>query len=238
MKRLGFVLLASVGLASLAQAADLPTHKTVEAAPAKPNCYASLWDWLNTSANDCPLTYAGFTLYGTVDLGYGYQDWGVPRSPSADKVYYGIQKGSYEHIWQATYAGLSSNVLGVKMKQDLAPIGLAGWSLIGVAEAGFNPYSGMFLNPPRSLADNNLAATNGTITIVDGKGKKHTYTGFYQTANFDSSRNGSWWNSQAFIGLSNPTWGTLTFGRTNSLSFDLVAAYDPLSASTAFSLLG
>jgi hypothetical protein len=28
--------------------------------------------------------------------------------------------------------------------------------VIGLVEAGINPYSGMFLNSPRSLADNNV----------------------------------------------------------------------------------
>src|SRR5271157_1202265 len=72
MKRLGVVLLATVGLASLAQAADLPTQKAPAAAPAKPDCWSSFWNWLNASASDCPLTYAGITLYGTLDVGAGY----------------------------------------------------------------------------------------------------------------------------------------------------------------------
>ncbi len=78
MKRLGIVLAATIGLAGLAQAADLPTKK--EAAPAAaPNCYASFWTWLNSSASDCPLSYYGITLYGTLDVNYGYQEWGAPR---------------------------------------------------------------------------------------------------------------------------------------------------------------
>ncbi len=44
--------------------------------------------------DDCPLTYAGVTLYGNVDGGYGYETHGVPGSPSADKVNYAIQKNS------------------------------------------------------------------------------------------------------------------------------------------------
>ena len=78
MKRLGLALLATVGLASLAQAADLPTTKAPAAAP-KPNCYASFWTWLNTSASDCPIGAYGITLYGTLDVNYGYQEWGAPR---------------------------------------------------------------------------------------------------------------------------------------------------------------
>ena len=108
------------------------------------------------------------------------------------------------------------------MKEDLARVGLPGWSLIGVLEAGVNPYSGMFFSGPRSLADNN-ARPAGTAP--------------FQNANFDGSRAGQWDNSQGYLGISNPVYGTLTFGRTNSLALDVTSAYDPV-ASTAFSTLG
>ncbi len=97
MKAFGAVLLATVGLASLAHAADLPTTKAP--APA-PNCWASFWDWLNSSSYDCPLTYAGFTLYGSLDLGVGYFSEGAPFNPSSDKLPYGIQKYSNGSRWQ------------------------------------------------------------------------------------------------------------------------------------------
>ena len=221
MKRPAFLLLAAAGLASLAQAADLPTKKEVVPAP-KPNCWGSFWTWLNSSADDCPIGAYGITLYGTVDVGLGYQSWGATFNPSADKNNYGIQKSGHQSLWLPTYNGLSSSVLGLKMKEDLAPLGLTGWSLVGVLEAGINPYSGMFLNPPRSLADQNTSPANKFP---------------WQTSNFDSSRNGSWMNSQGYFGVSNKVWGTLTFGRTNSLSFDTQNKYDPLN-STAFSLIG
>jgi predicted porin len=235
MKKLGLSLAVAIA-AGAAHAADLPTTKAPAPAPA-PNCFATFWSWLNSSASDCPLSYAGITFYGTFDMGYGYQEWGVPRSPSADKVNYGIQKNAFEHIWQPTYAGLSSNVLGLKMKEDLAPLGLTGWSLVGVLEAGFNPYSGMPLNPPRSLADMNTTANTGKTAVTFGKKTVNSYFQ-YQRANFDSSRNGSWDNSQGYVGVSNKTWGTLTFGRTNSLAFDAMGPYDPMSQSQAFALIG
>ena len=121
MKRFGLVLLATVGLASLAQAADLPTKKAVEAP--KPNCWASVWTWLNTSADDCPISAYGITLYGTLDVGLGYESWGTTLNPSADKNNYGIQKSGHGGIWLPTYNGLSSSVIGLKMKEDLAPLG-------------------------------------------------------------------------------------------------------------------
>ncbi len=221
MKRFGLFLLATVGLASLAQAADVPTTKA-PAAAAAPNCWASLWDWLNSSSFDCPISAYGITLYGSLDLNAAYLSEGVGSSPSADKLNYGIQKSAYASRWMAGYNGLSTSVLGLAMKEDLGPVGAPGWSLIGVLEAGINPYSGMFANGPRSLADNNSRPA--------GKSP-------WQTSNFDGSRAGQWDNSQGYIGVSHPLYGALTFGRTNSLAFDVETAYDP-AASIAFSMLG
>jgi predicted porin len=217
MKTLGAALLAIAGLTSLAEAADLPTKKSSEGPPTA-NCYAGFWDWLNASASDCPLSYAGFTLYGTLDLGVGYFSQGSTFTPSSDKLVYGIQKYSTESRWQPTYNALSTSVVGVKMQENLA----YGWSLIGLVEAGVNPYSGMLDNQPRTLVVNNARPS--------GKWP-------FQTSNFDGSRAGQWDNSQGFIGFSNPVYGSITFGRTNSLAFDALSAYDPVT-SIAFSPLG
>ena len=218
MKRLGVVLLATVGLAAVAQAADLPTTKAPAAAP-PPNCWSSFWNWLNASASDCPLSAYGVTLYGTLDVDGTYLSQGAARSPSADKLFYGIQKAANGPHYLLGYNGLSTSVVGLKMKEDILPYG---WSLIGVLEAGVNPTSGMFFNGPRSLADNNFRPAN---------------TFPFQTTNLDSSRAGQWDNSQAYIGVSNNTWGALTFGRTNSLALDQLISYDPVN-SVAFSLIG
>jgi predicted porin len=219
MKKLGIAIIAA-GIASFAHAADLPTTKAPE--KAKPNCFASFWTWFNASASDCPLSAYGITLYGTLDLNATYLHEGVDKSPAADKVNYSIQKNAFESKWLAGYNGLSTSVIGLKMKEDLARVGLPGWSLIGVLEAGVNPYSGMFDNGPRSLAYNN-ARPAGTFP--------------FQNTNFDGSRAGQWDNSQGYLGISNPVYGTLTFGRTNSLALDVTSAYDPV-ASSAFSSIG
>jgi len=142
-------LLAAAGFIGLAQAADLPTTKAPEAAKTSPNCWASVWDWLNASASDCPLSAYGITLYGTLDLNATYLHEGVEKSPAADKVNCGIQRNAYESKWLAGYNGLSTSVIGLKMKEDLGRLGRQDWSLIGVLEAGVNPYSGMFFNGPR-----------------------------------------------------------------------------------------
>lgn len=215
MKRLAVVLLATVAAAASAAGADLGTSAAAQQPRSSSDCFSSLWTYLNASISDCPLTYAGITLYGTLDGGYGYETHGVPGNPSADKVNYAISRNSNETHWLWSPNALSTSVIGLKMKEAIG----AGWSLIGVAEAGFNPYSGMLINGPRSRADNNV----------------NTFAN--QTANYDSSRAGQWDNSQGYIGLSHPVYGTLTFGRTNSLTQDAQGAYDPV-ASSAFSLIG
>ena len=191
---LAILIAASTGVA---HSADLTAAK----APA-PNCWASVWTWLNSSATDCPISAYGITLYGALDVGYGYQEWGAPRSPNPDKLQYGIRSNAYEHIWQATYSNLSADVIGLKMKEDLARIGLPGWSLIGVLEAGINPYSGMFFNGPRSLADANTTSNTGLIAI---NGRNY-YFNFQKTnLDFESRRivgqfPGIRWTQQSDLG--------------------------------------
>ncbi len=215
MKKLAAVFLATLGSARFAFGADLGTSAAPAQPKSPPDCFTSLWTYLNASVSDCPLTYGGVTLYGTLDGGYGYETHGVPGNPSAANVNYAISRNSNDTHWLWTPNALSTSVIGLKMKEAIG----TGWSVIGVVEAGFNPYSGMLINGPRSRADNNVNAFAN------------------QTANYDSSRAGQWDNSQGYIGLSNPVYGTLTFGRTNSLTQDAQGAYDPV-ASTAFSSIG
>jgi predicted porin len=215
MKR-RIVVLTTVGVASFAHAADLAPASAPGQAASSPTCYASLWDWLNTSISDCPLSYAGFTFYGTFDIGFGYNTAGVPYGNSYDKgVYYGIEKASRSARWSFFPNAQSISVIGLKMEEPI----VSDWFLIGAVELGYNPLSWMLTNGPRSLTDNNL----NTLA--------------HQTANGDSSRAGQWDNSQAFVGISNKTYGTLSFGRLNALSADVISTYDPIR-SNAFSLLG
>ena len=110
------------------------------------------------------LTALRFTA--TLDVNATYLHEGVGYSPSADKVNYSIQKNAYESRWLAGYNGLSTSVVGLKMKEDLGRVGLPVGRSIGVLEAGVNPYSGMFYNGPRSLADNNVRPA-GTLSLAE-----------------------------------------------------------------------
>jgi predicted porin len=214
-KRFLTISILALVFGGTAGAADIPT-KAPDAPPsAAPSCFSSFWDYMNASVRDCPLRYGPITLYGTLDGGYGYELWGAPVGQNADKPNYAIQRSSGNTHWLWSPNGLSTSTIGLRLAQPLSD----GWEVIGVAEAGFNPYSMRLINGPQSLADNNL------------------FTPINQTTHFDSARAGQWDNGQGFIGASNSAYGTLTFGRTTLLSQSALGTYDPV-ASVAFSQIG
>ena len=224
MKKLGVALAIAIASVGAARAADLPTKK--QAPPAPPvNCYASIWSWLNSTAADCPLSYGPFTVYGTLDGGLGWESHGAGYNAAWNNgVSNIVTKQSSPHSqWLWTPNGLSQSVVGIKMSLPLPWLSgpfLSGWSLVGTAETGFNPFYGYLADAQRSQVQNNGRA------LVQ------------QNANADSSRTGQWDNSQAFIGLSNPAYGTLTGGRVYTLSLDAINSYDPMGGSYAFSPIG
>jgi hypothetical protein len=128
-------LAATMAFAGAARAADAqaqPLHGP------PPNCFDSFYDFFNSSPADCPLSYAGFTLYATIDAGVGFETNGAPFNGSfgpADA--YLISKATNGSRWLLSPNALSSSVLGLKMSEPLG----GGWSLIGDVEFGFDPYS-------------------------------------------------------------------------------------------------
>jgi len=210
------VLVAVVSAASVsaASAADLPTTK---GAPAVPKGPASCGGPLDFFTTDCTLSYWGITFYGIVDLGVGWESHGTPLNRNiitgVDEL---VQKTSNKPMWLPTPGGLGQSSLGVKAKEEILP----NWYIVGDLSFGFDPYTLSLANGPRSFLDNN------GIPLVN------------QTANNDSSRAGQFYNGIGYVGISNPTFGTLTFGRQNSLTLDGLSEYDPMGLSYAFSVLG
>jgi predicted porin len=198
-----------------ANAADIPTKAPPPAAaPATPASCGSLWDFIATA---CPLTWYGITVYGTVDVGGGWLSHGTPFSgtspPSQD---YLIQKNSNRPLWGGAPNAMSNSNIGIKGTEQIAP----GWSFVFAVQAGFNPYSWNLSNGPGSIAQNiNVPLTS-------------------QNALADSSRAGQFFNDLGYVGVSSPTYGTLTVFRQNSLTLDGVLAYDPMAGSYAFSPIG
>jgi predicted porin len=165
------------------------------------------------------LTSHGVTVYGAIDLAYAYQTNGAPLSTA---FYTGLQynmfgsRSSRKQISSITNNALSQSFIGVKIEEALG----GGWTAIGNLDTGFNPVGGELSDACASLARNNGKALAEQNTAADG------------------SRCGQFLNGQAYGGVSNATFGTLTAGRQNTLDLDLMTKYDPMAMSYAFSLIG
>jgi predicted porin len=216
MRKLGVALAMTIAAVGAAHAADLlPTTKP--APPLPPNCFSSIWAYMDSTAADCPLSWGPFTFYATLDLGLAYESNGAAYSPTQPNgVGSFVNKQAYGSKWLWSPNNLSQSVIGIKMSQPLA----YGWSLVGTAETGFQPLSFNLANGQRSQVQNN--------------GKAQLLQGF----NADSGRSGQWDNSQGFIGISNPAYGTLVGGRVNTLGLDGLISYDVMSSAYAFSPFG
>ncbi len=168
------------------------------------------------AAPDESLTWHGITLYGIVDIGLQNQSHGAPINDyfpagSADIV----QKNSNHSITGLTPSNLSQSRIGIQGSEPL----VGDWKGVFKLETYFNPQSGDISDALKSLAQNN------------GRSPAN------QTTNLDSSIGGQTFQ-QSFAGFSSKTYGTVTFGRQNTVLADGVAKYDPNFASQAFSLIG
>jgi predicted porin len=209
--------LASSAYASGASADDIMTTKAApamtEKAPLLPATCGSLEDFVVTN---CPLTWNGITVYGTIDGGVTWRSHGAPfNGTSAVGVDYLVQKYSNRPRWDQAPNGLSQSNIGIKGNEPFAP----GWAFIFDLQAGFDPYSLQLANGPHSVAQ------NAGVPLTS------------QSSGADSSRAGQFYNSVGYLGVSSP-YGTLTVFRQNSLTLDAVFAYDPMGASYAFSPIG
>src|SRR5882757_10054714 len=212
----GIVLaVAGASCAVDAWAADTMPVKTPPAAAASaPKTCTDGWSFI---ATNCQLTWRGITVYGAIDAGFGWQSHGAPWDPrSAVGASYLIQKQNNLALWGPAPNALTNSFIGIKGTE---PIG-GNVSVVFALDAGFDPYSLQFSNGPGSIA-----ASNGVPQNL-------------QSSYSDSSRAGQWYNGQGYVGVSSPTYGTLTVFRQNSLTLDAVFDYDPFGASYAFSPIG
>jgi predicted porin len=224
MRKFGVVAAMILGIAGAVCTADAwadsimatkaPLPAVAPASLPPPVPCGTLWDFVATA---CTLTWSGITVYGTIDVGGGWQSHGASFSPtSAMGASYLIQKMNRTPMWGLAPNALTNSNIGVKGNEPIGP----GWSFVFDVEAGFDPYSLRFSNGPGSLFEDINVPLN------------------QQNTNADSSRAGQWFNSVGYVGVSSPNYGTLTVFRQNALTLDAVFAYDPMGASYAFSPLG
>jgi predicted porin len=219
VKNFGKILLAStaaIALCGAAQAADLPVY-TKAPPPLTPAPLVSCTSAVQFFVTDCPLTYYGITVYGTIDVGGGWESHGAPFNGNFPTGVSELinKQNRRTSMWLATPNGLSQSNIGIKGKEAIT----SGLDFVFDLNFGFDPYSLSSADAPASLRSN-----NGVPLAL-------------QNTNADSSRAGQFYNGVGYAGFSS-AYGTLTFGRQNSLNLDGVNAYDPMGGSYAFSVIG
>jgi predicted porin len=166
------------------------------------------------------LSLGGVTLFATVDVGYAFQSKGVPLSSQylggLEYQAFTTTRNFAGSVSTIAESGLEQSKIGIRVAQPITE----DLSLVARVETGFNPLSGQLVDACGSLVSNSVRAQGS------------------QTANADSSRCGQPINGVFYGGVSNPTYGTLTIGRHNSLQLDALAQFDPQALSYAFSFLG
>jgi predicted porin len=206
------IILSGAGGALAADLSALPTK--APAAPAGPTTCTGIADFFTTA---CQLSWYGVRFYGTYDIGGNYSTNAAPFEKIAGSgINYFIGKNSAGARFLPATNGLSTSAVGLQIKEPL----WQGWSFVGQLETQFNPYSFELLNGVGSVYQ--------TIRTPLSQ----------QLAYGDSNTAGQWYNGLGFAGISHDTFGTLTFGRQNTLMADAILAYDPMGSSLAFSPLG
>ena len=167
-------------------------------------------------AADDTLTWHGIRLYGTVDIGLQFEEHGAPFSdfytPGSTNI---VQKDSRESILGATSSNMGQSKIGLRGLEPLA----ADWSGVFALETYFNPQSGQLSDSLKSLTVNNGLTAGQQSTNNDGASAGQLL-------------------QIAYVGVSSPAFGTLTFGRQVQLVADGINLYDPNLAAPAYSLLG
>ncbi len=166
------------------------------------------------------LAFQGVTIYGTVDVGYAYQTNGRPLGSVVSDLEYSPFTTTRNYTGQSISTiqanALEQSKIGVKIEENIG----YGWEAIGRLEAGFNPITG-------ELSD-------GCSSFLQNAGVRFSQ----QTSNADSGRCGQAFNSVAYAGVSNASYGTLTAGRQDSFMLEAMRDYDPMGLSYALSLMG
>jgi predicted porin len=162
---------------------------------------------------DDSLTFHGITLYGIVDIGIQNQTHGAPISdyyPAGSAEI--VQRNSNHSVTGVTPSNLSQSRIGL---QGVEPL-VGDWSGVFRLETFFDPQSGQISDALKSLVQNNGRSLANQNTNVDSS---QTFV-------------------QSYGGFSSKTFGTITFGRQNTVLADGIAKYDPNYASQAFSVIG
>jgi predicted porin len=166
--------------------------------------------------SDESLTWHGITLYGVVDVGLQYDTHSAPFTPYRPAASGNIVRSNdYTTAFGLTPSNMGQTRVGL---QGIEPI-IGDLSGVFQIETFFNPQSGEIANSLKSLAVNNGKSVTTQSIGVDGSSAGQAL----QTA---------------FVGIKSGRYGTLTFGRQQTILAEGTIKYDPNYGATAFGLIG
>jgi hypothetical protein len=176
---------------------------------------------ISGGSKDAPDWAPKVTVYGTIDLGFGYESNGLANSAfqsSAQQVnLLGASKALGNHA-ALTNNDLQHSTIGANIEENIG----GGFVAIGRVSTFINPLYGELTDSCKGLVNLGNAIKNNTTLTAAGPG----------------SACGQAFSSEAFGGVSSPVYGTLTAGRQNSLELNNLFSYDPMGGSYALSLVG
>jgi predicted porin len=165
---------------------------------------------------DDSLTWHGITLYGVIDIGLQHDTHSAPFTPYRPAASGNIvRQNDYGSATGLTPSNMGQTRVGL---QGIEPLN-EDWSAVFQVETFFNPQSGEIADSLKSLAVNNGRSLTTQSIGVDGSSAGQVF----QTA---------------YVGLKSARFGTLTFGRQQTLLSEGSIKYDPNYGATAFGLIG
>lgn len=162
-------------------------------------------------------------VYGILDVGVATVAHSLPANNALpagiNPLNTGGMDGNFANRESAMVnGGMQYSRWGIKGSEDLG----GGAKAIFTFESGFNPLNGALTDNSASVLAN--AASNGGTANSSSNGA--------------GSVNGQIFGRQAWVGFSEPDWGTVMFGRNYNQIYDVMSAYDPVFKSDIMSPLG
>ena len=153
-------------------------------------------------------------IYGILDIGLGYLEHSYAASDVLASTVNSYNLNSTPRSFTGLYTG------GVSMSR----FGFRGTFYFGGGQQVFFRLE---------------SAINVTTGVLSNNGQA-IYNNIYglHTANSASAINGQLFSRAAYLGASDPTWGSLELGRVVNLSLDQTVQYDPLQAALLYSPIG
>lgn len=153
-------------------------------------------------------------LYGIIDVGFGYLEHSYAASDQLASTINSYNLNGSPNSFTGLYNG------GLSMSR----VGIQGSAGFGSGQKAFFRLESAVNTTYGTLANNGQAVYNN----ING----------LHSANSASAINGQPFSRAAYVGFSDPVWGSVSAGRTVNLAFDQVVEFDPVQASLLYSPLG